>query len=115
MKVCPTPGCPTLVRQGKCSTCSRAADAARGTTTERGYGWKHQKRRAELLANLKPGTPCPRCGRPMHPGDALDAGHSTPLTLDAGAVADRLECASCNRSDGGRLRHQLDPTRYPGG
>ena len=36
-RVCPTPGCPKLVKSGRCAKCRREADQARGTRQERGY------------------------------------------------------------------------------
>ena len=109
MKVCPTPNCGTLVRTGKCTPCQQADRHRRGTTTQQGYGWEHQKRRARLLAELVDGTPCPICHRPMNKTDPLDAGHATPIAIDSDSIADRLECASCNRSAGGKLGHALHP------
>ena len=35
------------------------------------YGNEHQKARAQALALLVDGTPCPRCKRPMHHGRSL--------------------------------------------
>ncbi|GAB2906974.1 hypothetical protein GCM10027047_01550 [Rhodococcus aerolatus] len=84
---------PTQRRQGR-----RTGDTR--TTTQRGYGAAHQRRRRELLAALVDGEPCPRCGLPMHHGQVLQAGHSTDLADDPGAVADRLEHARCNLGAG---------------
>lgn len=50
LKTCSTPGCPNLVATGRCPTCTRAADQARGTATDRGYGHEHRTRfRAGVL------------------------------------------------------------------
>jgi hypothetical protein len=59
LRVCSRPGCGTLVEQGarggRCPTCARAAARARGTTTELGWGWDHQKARAEIQARIDAG------------------------------------------------------------
>ena len=78
-------------------------DAVRGSSAARGYGYPHRKRRAELLPTSY-GQPCARCGEPILPGQALDAGHGTALAHDANSKADRIEHASCNRQAGGRTR-----------
>ncbi|WP_156759547.1 hypothetical protein [Microbacterium karelineae] len=71
------------------------------------YGVEHQKRRAELLPTAY-GTPCPRCGEVMLESDELDLGHSVDLALDAHAIGDRIEHASCNRSAGAKLKSRLE-------
>ena len=65
------------------------------------YGASHQAIRVQLLAVLKPGTPCEqvvggkRCGLPMWPrAEALDLGHD-----DRGGYVGIVH-ASCNRSAG---------------
>jgi 5-methylcytosine-specific restriction endonuclease McrA len=73
------------------------------TTTERGLGWSHQKRRATLLRQLVDGTPCGHCHQPMFKTQALDADHSVPRSL-GGTQADRLLHMSCNRSRGDGTR-----------
>jgi hypothetical protein len=71
----------------------------RGTSTERGYGTEHRKRRAALLAAFVDGTPCPYCHEPMRRGQSLDADHSVAIK-HGGTGADRLSHAKCNRSAG---------------
>lgn len=62
-RVCPTPGCPTLVDSGSCTRCSRTKDKARGTRQERGYDAVHDKLRADLQRSLDAGQViyCWRC------------------------------------------------------
>lgn len=81
------------------------------SSTARGYGYAHRKRRARLLAKAY-GTPCPMCDRIMQPGDKLDLDHSVPLAL-GGTVGDRIVCRSCNRAAGGRLKAALHPSNKP--
>lgn len=89
------------------------------TTTQRGLGWEHQKRRDQLLRNHVDGTPCPcqpgcgpACpcassgGLPMYrdaarnvDGRALEADH-TIARARGGKAADRLLISTCNRSRG---------------
>ncbi len=77
---------------------------ARGTTTTaRGLGHEHQKRRAKLLRSHIDGTPCAWCGEPMYLAQDLDADHSVPRAL-GGTHADRLLHAACNRSRGDGTR-----------
>lgn len=45
MKVCPVPGCPNLTASGRCEDHKKAADKARGTSTERGYKTRGHLRR----------------------------------------------------------------------
>ena len=73
------------------------------TTTQRGYGHTHQKRRQALLRGHQDGTPCPWCGRPMYRNpqhnwdhQPLHADHTNPLAK-GGEHADRLMCATCNK------------------
>lgn len=107
LKVCSTIGCPTLTSGTKCDECRRKARARRGTTTEQGLGWAHQKRKRELLPDAI-GTLCPLgCGELMLEGQALDLDHSTPRVLNRAAHGDRIVHARCNRAAGARLGHEL--------
>lgn len=106
------------VGQRRCRAHRRAAEAARGSRHERGYGSTHERRRAALMADIEKSwgaglrPACWRCGAPMLPGQALDADHSGVLA-SSGGVADVLAHAWCNRAKrGGRTR---TPPDYPGG
>ena len=82
--------------------------ARRGTTTERGYGWKeHVKKQLAALAAWKPGDPCAQCGQPMWSRWTFDAKGKRVSALDLGHTDDRsgyigLCHRSCNRRDGQR-------------
>ena len=65
--------CGTRTRGSRCRGCEARRDAARGTTTERGYGAAHQRRARSALA-LQPW--CSRCGSTR----GLTADHITPLS-----------------------------------
>lgn len=82
------------------------------STHERGYGHAHQQQRRKLMAQLKDGTPCPECGKPMYKtatknfdNAALEADHGPGSALkyaqDKQATkATRLLHRTCNRSGG---------------
>lgn len=64
------------------------------TTTQRGYGHKHQKARRAYVEAFRSGDPCARCGDPMV-GDAslFDLDHTDDRTGYLG-----LSHRECNRS-----------------
>jgi hypothetical protein len=68
-----------------------------GNTTQRGYGWAHQKARAKAVRDMQEGDPCARCGGPMLRSQAkdLDLDHNEDRTAYRG-----LAHATCNRSAG---------------
>jgi hypothetical protein len=92
------------------------------TTTQRGLGWDHQRRREQLMRNHVDGARCPcqpGCG-PSCPCQDLPPGEGLPMYRDAkrnvdgrpleadhtrarsrgGTKADRLLLSVCNRSRG---------------
>jgi hypothetical protein len=66
------------------------------TTTQRGYGWQHQQRRAAVLP-LAVGTPCPLCGEVMLAHQALDLHHAVRLVDDPTSIGTQIVHATCNR------------------
>lgn len=82
----------------------------RGTTSQAGYGWAHQKARRALLAAHIDGTPCGMCGHPMYRTDNLHADHTQPRIL-GGGQADRLVHAQCNLRAGARLGNRIRGAR----
>lgn len=48
---------------------------AKTSTTQRGYGAAHRRKRAELLPSAY-GQPCSRCGQLMREGQALHLDHA---------------------------------------
>ena len=90
----------TGARSGRCPNCARLADRARGTTTQRGYGAEHQRRRAAIQRRIDTGetVTCWRCGAQIT-GRAWDLGHDDrDRSITRGA-----ECVTCNRATSGRL------------
>ena len=69
-------------------------DRRRMTTTQRGYGHQHQRRRAEMLP-VAYGKPCAICGQPMTADQKLDLDHTISVML--GGIGDRIVHARCNR------------------
>lgn len=91
------------------------------TTTERGLGWDHQRKREALLAVHRDGTPCWWCSRPMYrdkhrnfDGQALAADH-VRARAHGGTVASRLLHGSCNSSRGDGSRDAQRPALSPTG
>lgn len=79
----------------------------------RPYGAEHRRRRKIALREAF-GTPCPRCGLPMLPGQNLDFGHSEDLAYNRASRADRMEHADSrdcpaggNRTAGARLGQKI--------
>src|SRR4051812_23652585 len=66
-----------------------------GTTTQRGYDYKHKRGRKAALAAMRDGDPCTRCGHAMHKGDDLHYDHDDDRTTYRG-----LAHASCNERAG---------------
>lgn len=103
----PCLGCGRLTTRtgSRCATCAsarnQAKDTARGSRHDRGYDSTHDAIRASLLAQLKAGDTCDRCGQPMLPSQPLDAAHphDRPLRTHPESRADHLEHRHCNVSE----------------
>lgn len=87
------------------------------TTTQRGLGWTHRQRRAQLVPRAI-GRPCPgtsdgrrspRCVGIMTDPRLMDLDHTTPRAL-GGHIGDRVCCRYCNRWHGARLGNALRRT-----
>lgn len=103
-------GCGRLVRdRSRCTKCyqgmtaavTRRQDENRGTTTERGLGWKHRQWRLQVL--IRDGYICQYCG-----GKATTADHVLPrkthprlaFELDNGKAC----CKTCQNQKGDQQR-----------
>jgi hypothetical protein len=86
--------CRRLTSNGtRCIICERAHDQARGSTTQRGYGWtQHQadRRRWVIRMDHEP-VLCWRCHLPIDPHQSWDFGHDDhDRTLPA--LPEHLDC-----------------------
>jgi hypothetical protein len=75
----------------------------RPTTTQRGLGYGHQRERERLLAQLRDGDPCARCGGPMYRGQYLDL-DDFPGRMFGGPQVKLLAHRYCNRRAGAMMR-----------
>ena len=82
--------------------------ARKGTTTQRGYGRRHQAERERRLRQYRPGDPCAHCGQPM-PWWPLDLARryvDLPHNPDRTGYLPGLACRKCNRSEGATRGNQ---------
>ena len=98
LRVCLEPGCPEITTTPRCAQHTRAKEQARGSSTARGYGSRHQRIRAEWQRRMDAGETviCWRCetkGQP-HPIDptSWDLGHE-------GGEHRGPECVAGNRAE----------------
>lgn len=68
----------------------------RGSATQRGYDYAHQRERARAIARLTHADLCPMCRQPLKDGSPLEYEHSTPRVVDSASRANRLVHARCN-------------------
>lgn len=89
--------------------------ARRGTTTQRGLGTDHQRRRRQLLP-IWLGQPCPiggpKCDGIMTDPKRMDLDHRTPRAL-GGTRGDRMACVPCNRGAGAALGNRMRASGRP--
>ena len=102
-RTCSLPGCPNLTEGGPCAQHRKAAykaqDEHRGSSSQRGYGARHRRWRAVILARD------PVCVDPLgrHPGEpraSVVADHIVPL-LEGGGWAftnGRGLCVNCHEA-----------------
>lgn len=71
------------------------------STTQRGYGWSHQKARRAALAAFVVGQPCVRCGKPLTSKRDVELDHDDNDRSRYLGLAHSY----CNRQAGGRKSH----------
>ena len=100
-------GCRKLTKNGSyCETCEaankHARDAARPSTTQRGLGWRHQRKATQVTADVEV---CPRCGQPPTKDNPITA-HHTVARAKGGADSPLVPlCRRCNSQIGDRTQH----------
>ena len=119
MRVCTTPGCPTLVPTGtgQCQACTQArhrrTNQRRPTTTQRGYGRAWFRTRGH---QLKHHPTCAHCGQPAAHVHHIDGhGPNGPRGHDPTNLLSL--CLSCHSRVTARDQpggwHATRPTRGP--
>ena len=104
MRVCSTPGCPTLVKagayKGRCTACNRAAGRARGTREQQGYGATHRREREAIVKRINSGqtVTCWRCHEPITDPADMHLGHDDHDR----SITRGPEHAACNLQAAGR-------------
>lgn len=105
-RICPKPGCPNVVARRYCADHDREYEATRGTSTQRGYGSRHQSMRAKVKPAVDAGlVDCWRCGQRIQAGEAWDLGHDD---ADRSVYRGPEHANQCNRSAAGRKAHTVD-------
>ncbi|MEV4767783.1 hypothetical protein [Micromonospora humida] len=97
LKVCATPGCPQLVRTGRCTTHAAQAEQQRGTAAQRGYDHRWNRRRTAYLRRNPVCRLCPAKATVAdhHPTSRRDLVAQGVTDPDADQLLRPL-CASCH-------------------
>ena len=106
LRVCAVPGCPTLVKSGRCPEHTQ-------TTSQRGYDSKHQAERAKWaplvklgIIDCRRGTQCRAPNRRIQPGEPWHLGHP-----DAACPAPKApEHEACNEAT---ATHAVEAAEQP--
>jgi hypothetical protein len=100
-RVCSEPGCGHLIDAGRtrCTEHESAHNIKRGSSTQRGYDYRHQQERKAWVRPVRTGSvACRRCKQPIIPGTPWDLGHPDADCPDPTAP----EHEGCNRATAGR-------------
>lgn len=93
-------GCGRQVRRGRCASCRRDYELARGRRQARGYDAEYEAERRTVLATA---THCRRCRQPFTAANPPTAGHVIPASRGGRAIGNLgPEHASCNYAAGAR-------------
>jgi hypothetical protein len=101
LKVCSCRGCPAhsgncvnLCPKGRCSSCARLADQARGTRQQRGYDAQYDAARNRAVASA---SHCCSCGERFTEDNPATGGHRRAIR-HGGTTAHGIDaqCRRCN-------------------
>ncbi|MFV8319925.1 hypothetical protein [Mycobacterium sp. 23] len=82
------------------------------TTTQRGYGWRHQKARQKLKPIVEAGqVVCWRCNEPIQPWEHWDLGHDDEHR-DHYRGPEHSECNRGKRKRRGAARERAPALRF---
>lgn len=100
--ICGRSGCPHVAeREGLCTVDLAIREAARGSSSARGYGSAHRRHRASARPAVEAGhVICWRCGEPIVPGEAWHLGHD-----ETGAERGPEHASRCNLRAAGLAAH----------
>lgn len=106
---------PTTCTRPSCHNLAPCPDHARDTDRDRDrngprYTTPMRREAATIRANAI-GKTCWRCGKPILPGQRVQAGHTVDRVRRPGSLPDAPEHAACNESAGGKLAHRKPPRR----
>jgi hypothetical protein len=106
---CPGQGCPTIITNGarRCPRHAKAYEERRGSSTQRGLGAAHQRKRAAIQRRINDGEDirCWMCDARLV-GTAWHLDHTVDRTAYRGPA-----CITCNTSDGGKRGAQATNSR----
>jgi hypothetical protein len=102
--------CPNIGpwKRGRCTTCERVKDQARGTRAERGYDAAHIRESNQWRAKVRAGelVTCWRCGQPITDPTDLHLGHDDhDRSITRGPEHGR----ACNLRAAAQARHGIPP------
>ena len=88
--------------QRRCPTHEKAWQQRRGTTTQRGYGTKHQRLRGKMLTRI---TRCHYCGTLPSVDNPMTADHRVPVVKGGKTEPSNYvpACRRCNSGKGAKL------------
>lgn len=101
-RVCLVPGCPELSTEKRCTKHRREHESRRGTTTDRGYGARHDKERRKIINRGIENFRCARCGIQFENGEPFQLGHTDDRESWSGP-----EHIRCNLGAAGQAAHAI--------
>lgn len=94
LRACLVPGCPVLVKSGRCPEHRRQLEQARGSAAARGYDAEFERaKRSPAYVNA---TRCATCGEPFTHDNPKTAGHVTAIREGGRGSGIKPECRRCN-------------------